>query len=267
MTSLTGSDVTAPEGDLELEGRIVTASNATFRGQIGDTTVVYKPLIGEKPLWDFPDRTLARREVAAYLLSEALGFGVVPLTWLRDGPFGEGMVQLWCETAGGRHPVDLVSPDEADVLQDAGWCRVLDGVDEEDEPVVLLHEDSAALRRMAIFDLLANNADRKAGHILPTADGHRFGVDHGLTFHTQNKVRTVLWGWVAGPLSDEELAAVRRVRDQLDSGGDDSLGESLGELLSTAEVTAVADRCDQLLAAGVFPGPQPGLPAVPWPVF
>lgn len=256
-----------PDGVLELEGRIVSASNATFRGSIGGTTVVYKPLVGEKPLWDFPDRTLARREVAAFCLSEALGFGVVPATWLRDGPFGEGMVQLWCEPSPGQVPARLVATADAPRLEQDGWRRVLDGVDEDDEPVSLFHEDSAALRRMAVFDVLANNADRKIGHILPMVDGHRVGVDHGLTFHGEPKLRTVLWGWVGEPLSDGELDAVRRVRGGLDSGEDGSLGSSLGGLLTPAEVAAVTDRCDRLLSDGVFPGPVPGLPAVPWPVF
>lgn len=253
-----------PEGELELEGRIVQASNATFLGRIDETAVVYKPLIGEKPLWDFPDRTLARREVAAHVLSDALGFGVVPQTWLRDGPFGEGMVQLWCEPATHqRHPVDLVSPDEAAVLANDDWRHVLDGVDEQDDPVTLLHEDSPALRTMAVFDVLANNADRKAGHILPMVDGHRYGVDHGLTFHPQNKLRTVLWGWVGEPLTDAELAAVDAVRAELDTG----LGERLSALLGETELAALAERCGRLLDSGVFPAPQPGVPAVPWPVF
>jgi uncharacterized repeat protein (TIGR03843 family) len=256
-----------PRGDLELEGRIVSASNATFRGRIGGTTVVYKPLVGEKPLWDFPDRTLARREVAAYRLSEASGLGVVPVTWLRDGPFGEGMVQVWCEPSPGQRPVRLVATSDAADLERDGWLRVLDGVDEDDEPVSLFHEDSEALRRMAVFDVLANNADRKIGHILPVVEGHRVGVDHGLTFHRESKLRTVLWGWVGAPLSDGELDAVRRVRCGLESGAEGGLGASMEELLSPAEVAALADRCDRLLADGVFPGPEPGLPAVPWPVF
>ncbi|MDN5684243.1 SCO1664 family protein [Corynebacterium glyciniphilum] len=257
------STATPPQGDLELEGRIVSASNGTFRGQIGETTVVYKPLIGEKPLWDFPDRTLARREVAAYTLSDALGFRIVPLTWLRDGPFGEGMVQLWCEPLTGPGPVELVATPDASRLEQDGWRHVLDGVDEEDEPVSLFHEDSTPLRRMALFDVLANNADRKIGHILPMADGHRYGVDHGLTFHTENKLRTVLWGWVGEHLSDDELAAVRQVRDGLDG----RLGDSFDELLSVAEVVALADRCDQLLSTGRFPGPRSDMPAAPWPLY
>lgn len=263
------SDVTGtlPQGELELEGRIVAASNATFRGTVDGTLVVYKPLIGEKPLWDFPDRTLARREVASYVLSDALGFDVVPRTWLRDGPFGEGMVQLWCEPVTDTSPVELVATPDAPRLVADGWRHVLDGVDEDDEPVSLLHEDSPALRRMALFDVLVNNADRKIGHILPAAGGHLFGVDHGLTFHTEDKLRTVLWGWVGEDLQDAELAAVRAVRDGLTSDVTGGLAERLGELLSVAEVTALSGRCDRLLAAGRFPAPGGHMPAVPWPVF
>lgn len=252
-----------PQGDLELEGRLVVASNATFLGTVDGTTVVYKPVIGEKPLWDFPDRTLAHREVSASLLSDALGWDVVPTTWLRDGPFGTGMVQLWCDSAEAANPVDLVPAAETPQRLEQGWHHILDGFDENDETVSLIHEDSTALRHMAVFDVLANNADRKGGHILPLPGGHRVGVDHGLTFHTENKLRTVLWGWEGEPLLDDELDAVRRIRSELD--GD--LGETLFGHLAVAEVVALADRCDELLRSGRFPAPAGDMPAVPWPLF
>ena len=177
--------------ELTLTGRITTASNATFLGSIGDTTVVYKPIAGEKPLWDFPDGFLAHREVAAYLVSEVLGWNVVPRTWLRDGPLGIGMVQLWQETDPDQNAVDLVARGD---VSESGWKHVLEGQDEEGRMVALVHEDTPALRRMAVFDVVVNNADRKGDHILAMSDGHRHGVDHGLTFHRDHKLRTVLWG-------------------------------------------------------------------------
>jgi uncharacterized repeat protein (TIGR03843 family) len=248
------------EGELELTGRITTASNGTFLGTIGETLVVYKPVAGERPLWDFPDGDLASRERAAYLLSETLGWNVVPRTWLRDGPFGAGMVQLWQEPDPEQDPVDLVP---ADRVRGDGWRQVFDGHDEEDRPVTLVHEDSTALRRMAVFDVIANNADRKGAHILPMPGGHRYGVDHGLTFHAEHKLRTVLWGWLGETLDDEERAGVDRVRTSL-SG---ELGDALEELLTLEEIVALDDRCERLLMTGCFPSPHGRMPAVPWPLF
>lgn len=193
-----GTDLMTDE--LTLTGRIRTASNATFVGSIGDQTVVYKPIRGEKPLWDFPDGCLAHREVAAYLVSEAMGWNIVPKTWLRDGPLGEGMVQLWQEPDPEQDAVDLMPADE---VPETGWKHVLEGQDDAGQIVALVHEDTAALRRMAVFDVIVNNADRKGDHILAMKDGHRYGVDHGLTFHREHKLRTVLWGWVGKELTAE----------------------------------------------------------------
>ena len=254
------SQAAAVEGELELTGRITTASNATFLGAIGEVQVVYKPIAGEHPLWDFPDGNLASREVAAYLVSESFGWNVVPRTWLREGPLGPGMVQLWQYADPGRGAVDLVAADD---VPDEGWRHVFDGTDEDDRVVSLIHEDTAALRRMAVFDVVVNNADRKGAHVLAMADGHRHGVDHGLTFHYEHKLRTVLWGWLGEPLTADELDGVDRVRAQL--AGD--LGEALAGLLGSHEVAAFADRCDRLRAEGRFPAPRGDMPAVPWPLF
>jgi uncharacterized repeat protein (TIGR03843 family) len=254
------AEATPPDGELELTGRIRTASNATFLARIGETEVVYKPIAGEQPLWDFPGSTLAYRERAAYLVSEHLGWNVVPLTWIRDGSLGPGMAQLWQTADPAQAAVDLVS---ADAVPDAGWRHVLDGQDENDRDVSLIHEDSAALRRMAVFDVVVNNADRKGNHVLAMPDGHRYGVDHGLTFHEEHKLRTVLWGWVDAGLSPEELAGVERVRDGLF----DDLGAALLELISAEEIDALLDRCERLLASRTFPAPRGHMPAVPWPLF
>jgi uncharacterized repeat protein (TIGR03843 family) len=245
---------------LELQGRITTASNATFLANLGDIPVVYKPVAGEAPLWDFPDGTLANREAAAYLVSEAFGWGVVPRTWLRDGPLGPGMVQLWQEIDPDQDAVDLVAADE---LPDDGWRFVLDGYDEHDREVALIHEDTPALRRMAVFDVVVNNADRKGAHILAMPDGHRHGVDHGLTFNVEHKLRTVLWGWMGDELTAEELDGVDRVRASIVG----ELGLALAPLLTELEIASFAARCDRLRSEGRFPAPHGRMPATPWPLF
>jgi uncharacterized repeat protein (TIGR03843 family) len=257
---VTAAEVDLVGGALEVVGRITVASNATFLARIGDVQVVYKPVAGERPLWDFPDGTLAQREVAAYLVSEALGWGVVPRTWLRDGPLGVGMVQLWQEPDRSQEPVDVVP--SRSVPRD-GWRTVFQGADERGRSVTLIHEDSPPLRRMAVLDVVVNNADRKGGHVLPMPGGHRHGVDHGVTFHVEPKLRTVLWGWLGEELVAEERAGVQRVLTGL--GRD--LGEQLSRLLEDIELVALEERCERLLADGEFPGPQGDMPAVPWPLF
>ena len=253
-------DDAPPQGPLELLGRITVASNATFLGQIGETRVVYKPSSGEKPLWDFPNGDLANRERAAYLVSETFGWNIVPPTWLREGPLGTGMVQLWREPDERQSAVDIVP---TDAVPDSGWVTVFEGSDENDRPVALIHEDSTALRRMAVFDAVVNNADRKGGHVLEMTDGHRFGVDHGLTFHIEHKLRTVLWGFIGDDLNTDELDGIDRVQ----SGLDGELGRALGELLAEDEIAAFRVRCDRLHARHRFPSPRGEMPAVPYPIF
>lgn len=249
-----------PTGELKLHGRVLPASNATFVGEIGGVRVVYKPISGERPLWDFPDGTLAGREVAAYAVSEALGWNIVPPTVLGSGPHGPGMVQLWRDEVEDDSPVDIVGEGELP----AGFRHVFSGLDAHDQPVCLVHEDSPPLRRMALFDVVVNNADRKGGHVLPMADGHRFGVDHGLTFHVEHKLRTVLWGFVGEPLTEEETAGLRRLGAAVDA----DLGAALVELVAEDEVAATARRIARLLARGAFPAPATSsYPVIPWPPF
>ncbi len=250
------------DGPLTIRARIREASNATFLADLDGESVVYKPVEGERPLWDFPDGTLAGREVAAHLVSEAFGWSIVPPTWLGDGPFGPGMVQRWQDVDPEQDAVDLVPTDEADA-EGTPWLPVLEAIDEHDRPVTLVHEDTAALRRMAVFDVVVNNADRKGGHVLAMPDGHRYGVDHGLTFHVDHKLRTVLWGWIGEPLDPDELEGIDRVSEAL--RGD--LGVALAEHLTRAEVDNLRARCAALRAVGVFPPPPGHGPAVPWPLF
>lgn len=244
---------------LELRGRIMPASNATFLAELDGREVVYKPVAGERPLWDFPDGTLAGREVAAYLLSEALGWHVVPRTWWGEGPHGPGMLQEWQTVDPHDDAVTLV---RAGRVPD-GWFAVFDGVDDRDRDVTLVHEDTEPLRRMAVFDVIANNADRKGGHVLPMPDGHRYGVDHGVTFHHEPKLRTVLWGWAGSPLTDAERAGLTAVLTAV--RGD--LGDRLSDLVTDLEVHALERRTERLLGRGVLPGPHGGWPSIPWPPF
>ena len=249
-------------GELDLTGRLLTASNATFQGTVtaGDrsATVVYKPVAGERPLWDFPDGTLAQREYAAYLVSEALGWELVPPTLLRDGPFGEGMCQLWVET-DDRELVDIVPRGEVT----EGWLGVLEAYDGGHNPITLVHADVPELRRMAVFDSVINNADRKGGHILPTAAGQVFGCDHGVSFNADDKLRTVLWGWAGARLLAEELAALRRLATAL--GG--KLTDQLCALLTPAEVAITQARVGELLRRRRFPEPSDDRHVIPWPAF
>lgn len=231
------------DGELDVLGRLVASTNHAMYIRVTQICpdpeppvvldAVYKPVRGERPLDDFPDGTLARREVAAHAVSEATGWAIVPPTVMRDGPFGEGMVQLWID------------------------------VDESVDVVAMVVEDDPRLRRIALFDAVVNNTDRKGGHLLPVPGGHVFGVDHGVCFSPVPKLRTVLWGWRGEPLADDELAVLARLREDLDG----ELGEELRGLLQPIEVAATIRRTDQLLAARRFPWPSPGWPAVPWPPF
>lgn len=248
---------TGLQGAIVLVGRVMPASNATFLGRIDGVEVVYKPVRGERPLWDFPDGTLAAREVATYAVSESLGWGLVPETVLGDGPHGPGMVQRWVDTDPDTAPVDVVPAGEVP----QGHLHVLDAFGPDDEPVSLVHEDSAALRRMAVLDVLVNNGDRKGGHVLALRDGRRMGVDHGVSFHVEHKLRTVLWGWAGRPLLPEEGDAVAR------AAADEDLELRLRALLAGAEVDAFRARCRLLLDRGTLPLPGGDWPSIPWPAF
>ncbi|MET9225935.1 SCO1664 family protein [Lentzea sp. NPDC003310] len=249
-------------GRIEVEGRLVDASNATLFCKISldgvDAQCVYKPVRGERPLWDFPDGTLAGREVATYLISAA-SFGVVPPTVLRPGPFGTGMVQLWVDTREEDELVDIIGVDDVE----PGWIPVFHAHDRFGDPAVLVHADHPRIAEMAAFDVVVNNADRKGGHVLHAVDGSVYGVDHGICLHTEPKLRTVLWGWAREPLPDTVVEPLRRLRSALDG----ALGESLHDHLTRAEVRAVGERLDKLLAAGVYPEPSGDWPAIPWPAF
>jgi uncharacterized repeat protein (TIGR03843 family) len=255
-------------GSLDIEGRLVDASNATLyctittgkpevspetsprigprssrakdtknaknaKRQQVTVACVYKPIAGERPLWDFPAGTLAGREVAAYAVSRAAGWDVVPPTVMRDGPFGPGMCQLWIDYDAG---VDLIA--------------------------LSRRTDHAGLRDMAVFDAVVNNADRKIGHLLPVADGHLYGCDHGVCFAEDYKLRTVLWQWRGKSLPRRSQEALRRLNTELAEG---TLAAELSGLLTANEIDATRSRIETLLKHRVHPYPPADWPAVPWP--
>ncbi|MCP3804455.1 SCO1664 family protein [Allokutzneria sp. A3M-2-11 16] len=250
-------------GRIEVQGRLVDASNATLFGSISHEGVraeaVYKPIRGERPLWDFPDGTLAGREVASYLLSEAAGWGLVPPTVLRDGPFGPGMVQLWVDVEPEADLVDVIAPDAVQ----PGWRTVLEAHDRFGDPAVLAHADHPSMRLLAVLDVVLNNADRKGGHVLHAKDGAVYGVDHGICLHHEDKLRTVLWGWIGEQLPEQVAEVLTVLRERL--AGD--LGEALAEHLTRKEIRATEDRISRLLETAVFPEPSGEWPAIPWPAF
>ncbi len=249
-------------GRLEIEGRLVDASNTTLRAEItldGLTRrCVYKPVRGERPLWDFPDGTLAGREVSAYLVSRATGWDLVPPTILRDGPLGPGALQLWIdEPAEAESLIGFVPAYDVP----AGWLPVANARDEDGDAYALAHADDPRLARLAVFDAVINNADRKGGHVLYPATGSIHGVDHGVSFHVENKLRTVLWGWTGKALIAEAADVLGALRDRLD--GD--LGAELEEHLTISEVQHIRLRVRRLLRGNRFPKPPQDWPAIPWP--
>ncbi len=271
MTSTNDRHEVLRVGELTLLGRIRSASNATFlcEATLGRSTVhcVYKPVSGERPLWDFPDGTLAGREVGAYLVSARLGWDIVPYTVIRDGPAGPGMVQLWV-----RQPGDEVDseprpgPELIDLFPvgkpQPGYLPVLRAYDYAGEEVVLMHADDLRLRRIAVFDILVNNADRKGGHVLFGVDERVYGVDHGVCLHVENKLRTVLWGWAGKPIDDQTCEEVAGLVDALR----DTLCDELAGYITPAEIRALRGRTQALLDKPVMPAPDRHRP-IPWPAF
>ena len=224
-------------GELQVTGRLVDASNATLYAtatlEDRELVCIYKPIAGERPLWDFSDGCLAHREYAAYLVSDYLGFDLVPLTILRDGPYGLGMVQQWVD------------------------------IDENIDLAKFFATDHPRLRSMALFDAIINNTDRKIGHLLPLDEKTLFGCDHGVTFHTDDKLRTVLWQWADEPFTPEEIALLEKAQTSLAG----ELGQLLSPLLTVQEIQETTRRVAELLSSGTFPLPNPDWPAVPWPAF
>jgi len=222
-------------GQMSVTGRLVDASNATLFATVEldgeEVACIYKPVAGERPLWDFSDGTLADREYAAFRVSEFLELDLVPLTILREGPYGIGMVQQWID------------------------------IDESIDLAGYFSQDLPQLRSMAFFDAIINNTDRKIGHLLPDQNGHLYGCDHGVTFHEDDKLRTVLWRWAGDELSGAEVKSLQTLRDGLGKELD------LAQHLTEVEIQALLARINTLLENGVMPLPNPEWPAIPWPAF
>jgi uncharacterized repeat protein (TIGR03843 family) len=239
-TELTIATVLAllAQGDLDVQGMLPWSSNYTLLATIRNNGIqglaVYKPRRGERPLWDFPRGTLCQREVAAYLLSESLGWALVPPTILRDGPYGIGSVQLFINADQEAHLFTL--------QQEGG------------------HE--SAIERLAVFDVLANNADRKSGHCLKGIDGHMWAIDHGICFHVEPKLRTVLWDFAGQPIPVDILADLKALRARLRKG--DAVVEMFGSLLATDELRALRRRLDRLIETRKHPDAGLGR-NIPWP--
>ena len=223
-------------GVINVTGRLVDASNATLfasiESDIAQGQCIYKPIVGERPLWDFPDGQLAHREYAAFLISELLSLHIVPPTVLRDGPFGIGMVQLWID------------------------------IDEEIDLAHFFSQDDPQLRTMALFDAIINNTDRKIGHLLPDKSGHVYGCDHGVTFHSEYKLRTVLWQWAGEALLETEIEILRNALS-----GFAEIEDALKDYLTQDEIDALELRIKELLESATFPLPNPDWPSIPWPAF
>ena len=217
---------------LKIIGRLVDASNATLQAVIEDSDplikVIYKPIAGERPLWDFEDGNLASRELSAFIVSDVAGFEIVPFTTLRDGPFGMGMVQQWIE------------------------------VDNRVDVIEFGQSENPQLKRLALFDAVINNTDRKFGHLLLDQSGKLYGCDHGVAFHKENKLRTVLWQFAGINFDQDEinlLGALLKI----------DWREKLSSYITDEEIQALYVRIQNLISDGKFPEPSQNWPAVPWP--
>lgn len=219
---------------LTVTGRLVDASNATLYANASfegtDIACIYKPITGERPLWDFQDGNLAQREYASFLLSDKLELDIVPPTILRDGPYGLGMVQAWID------------------------------IDTNIDLMTYFQTDDPQLRQLALFDAILNNTDRKIGHLLPTVDGHLYACDHGVTFHEEDKLRTVLWQWAGENLKDDEISLLQKATSILSS-------DIFEKLLTENEIKAAINRVNRIVQDGRYPEPSEDWPAVPWPPF
>ncbi|QPP09724.1 SCO1664 family protein [Streptomyces bathyalis] len=298
-------------GTLSVLGQIRQASNAVLFGEVEHEgrrmPCVYKPVAGERPLWDFPDGTLAQREVAAYEISRATGWDLIPATVLRDGPYGEGMCQAWVGPLPGTEPADgdgdeddRENGEDAEVgagaaeaagtgepsgsradeeAGDHGGEELLAIVEGEEpgegwkpvghvdtgsaRPALLVHADDDRLRRLAVIDAVINNGDRKGGHLLTLPGGALYAIDHGVSFHVDDKLRTLLWGWAGEELTAEATATLRGLATALAEGA--PLAVRLAELITAAELEALRKRVDGLISSGRHPLPSGDWPAIPWP--
>jgi len=243
MAPLSTAEILAllAQGELKLEGRLVWSSNAAFLARVhapeGALCAIYKPARGERPLWDFPAGTLCRREVATFLLGQSLGWPAIPPVVLRQGPLGLGSVQLY-----------------VDVDEEAHYFTWRQSPARQDE-----------LQRIALFDVVVNNADRKGGHLLLGPEDQVWAIDHGLTFHVEYKLRTVIWDYAGQPIPPEMAEELGRLQAALAQEGA-PLVQALSALIAPEELAALRRRLHALLQNGHFPRPRPGWRNVPYPL-
>ncbi|MBB2987673.1 SCO1664 family protein [Terracoccus luteus] len=255
-------------GDIEVVGRVSGSSNLCLlarllaAGEEHPRYGIYKPVRGERPLWDFPDGTLAGREVAACVVSDLGGWDLVPPTVLVDGPLGPGSLQQWVgdpfAPVDDDAVVDLVPAGEVP----RGWHAVFDGETHTGAGVSVVHSGADDVRSLAVLDAAINNSDRKGSHCLRDATGRLWAIDHGVSFSAEPKLRTVLWGWEGKRLPEAELDRLTRLEAAL---GEPEAQAALGALLPERDVAALVGRVRRLLRTGRHPRPAPGWPAVPWP--
>lgn len=261
-------DAVLRQGTLSVEGRLAGSSNGTLMcvAELDGvtTTCVYKPVAGERPLWDFPDGTLGHREVATYRLARLATTladdeinCVLPATvWRDDGPYGPGACQVWIDV-DEREVVDIVSP----AAVPEGWRTVLRARGDDGSALLLVHADDERLRRMALIDAVTNNSDRKGGHVLIDTAGDLFGIDHGLCFNIDDKVRTVLWGWAGEPLSAVETDLLSGLAASAEADPE------LRAHLTRSERLRTVERAQRMLDEGQMPRPSGDWPSIPWPAF
>jgi hypothetical protein len=227
-------------GEIEAKSLLPWGSNYTFLVHVThadlQTAAIYKPRDGERPLWDFPEGTLCQREVAAFVVSQALDWFIVPPTVLRDGPHGVGMVQYYVDCDPNEHYFTLKEDDRF----------------------------ANRFKQIALFDILINNADRKSGHCLRDETDHIWGIDHGVSFSIEPKLRTVIWEFAGQDIPDRWRADLKAFRARFDRPNDTAM-KTLSHLLDKREMNALKRRTDQLIAAGCFPRPLPGYRQIPWP--
>lgn len=260
MTTFDADGDELAQGDLVVLGRLRTASNATILCELpSGGRCVYKPVAGERPLWDFPDGTLARRELAFARLDGELGINAVPTTvWREEGPFGPGMCQVWIEEDDAALLVDVVPVGTAE----PGWVTAFRGEDEAGQSLEVTHRDHLDLQAIALLDAVANNADRKAGHLIVERDGRIRAIDHGVAFHVDFKLRTVLWGWAGAAIGLELDPVLARMSALVGS-----LPASVTDWLDRSEIRAVEDRMRRIVDERRFPVPSGDWPAIPWPLY
>jgi uncharacterized repeat protein (TIGR03843 family) len=263
-------------GVLSVVGRIVEASNVALLVDVTPPEAsggvrpvlqaIYKPIRGERPLWDFPEGTLAGREVSSALVAEATGYAVVPPSVLRDGPLGPGSVQLWIGdpfvTDADEGPVRIVPVGQVP----DGWLSVIDGELPDGTAVTVIHEDSPDLRDAAVLDAILNNSDRKGSHLVRDGQGTLWGFDHGLTFHAEPKLRTVLWGWAGEPLRASDIERLAMLAERL-ADTEDALTQTLTVLLPPQDLAALGVRVRALAVGGIHPRPGGRWPSIPWPAL